>query len=128
MVLRLAVVLCLVVLFAAAVPTYRGRQRRLEQGPEVHPLVPATLRLDAERTWIVFTTPWCATCGPVEERLRQGDPGARVVRVDATRERDLAGAFAVRSAPTALLADGEGRVRARLVGPQAVDRYLLDES
>jgi hypothetical protein len=125
MALRLAVVLALVAVLAAAVPLHRRRQHSLQEGPATHPLVPAKLRLGAERTWLVFTTPWCASCGPVEERLRQSDPEARVVRVDATRERDLAGAFAVRSAPTALLADAEGRVQARLVGPQAVDRYVL---
>ena len=125
MALRIAVVLALVALFAAAVPLYRRRQRRIQTGPDVHPLVPDSLRLGAKRTWIVFTTPWCASCGPVEEQLRRSDPGARVVKVDATRQPDLAGAFAVRSAPTVLLADAEGQVQARLVGPQAVDRYVL---
>jgi hypothetical protein len=122
--LRIVVVLALVALFAAAVPLYRHRRQRLQVGPAVHPVVPATLRLGAKRTWILFTTPWCASCGPVEERLRRSDPEARVVKVDATREPALAGAFAVRAAPTALLADAEGRVRARLVGPEAVDRYV----
>ncbi len=125
MVSRLVIVLALVAILVAAAPLYRRRQHRLQEGPEAHPLVPATLRLGAERTWIVFTTPWCASCGPVEERLRRADPDARVVKVDATRERDLAGAFAVRAAPTAVLADAEGRVQARLVGPEAVDRYVL---
>jgi len=88
-----------------------------------HPLVPAALRKKAERTWVVFTTPYCATCGPVEDSLRASDPGARVVRVDATREPMLAQAFNVRSAPTALLADADGNVQARLVGAQAVHRW-----
>lgn len=128
MVLRIAVVLALLALFSVAVPLYRRRQHGLQQGPETHPLVPASLRAGAKRTWVVFTTPWCASCGPVEERLRRSDPEARVVKVDATLERDLAGAFSVRSAPTALLADSQGRVQARLVGPQAVDRYVLADS
>lgn len=128
MVLRLLVVLALTGLFAAAPPLHRRRQRRLQDGPVNHPAVPARLRAGAKRTWVVFTTPWCAGCGPVEARLRQSDPEARVVRVDATQERDLAGAFAVRSAPTAVLADAHGRVQARLVGPEAVDRYVLTGS
>ncbi len=127
MLLRLVVVLAMVALFAAAPAVHRRRQRRLEVGPPEVPRVPTVLVAGAQRTWLVFTTPWCASCGPVEAQLRESDPEARVVRVDATRERDLAGAFAVRSAPTALLADAEGRVRARLVGPQAVERHILAE-
>ena len=73
---------------------------------------------------MVFTSPYCATCGPVEARLRASDPGARVVKVDATREPALADAFSIRSAPTVLLADAEGRVTARLVGPEAVEDYV----
>ena len=46
------------------------------------------------------------------------------VKVDATRRPDLAATFAVRSAPTALLAGAGGRVQARLVGVEAVDRWL----
>ena len=38
------------------------------------PSVPRALLDGAERTWVVFTTPYCASCGPVEERLRQSDP------------------------------------------------------
>ncbi|MFN2504342.1 MAG: thioredoxin family protein [Acidimicrobiales bacterium] len=125
MVPRLAVVVGLLTLFAVARALYGRRQVRLQRGPESHPAVPASLRAGAARTWVVFTTPWCAACGPVEEQLRTSDPEARVVRVDATQEPALAGAFSVQSAPTALLADGEGRVQARLVGVEAVDRYLL---
>ncbi|MGI8776010.1 MAG: hypothetical protein ACR2LJ_01135 [Acidimicrobiales bacterium] len=88
-----------------------------------HPLVPAALRGQAERTWVMFTTPYCATCGPAEESLRAADPGARVVRVDATREPLLADAFRVRSAPTAVLADADGHVQVRLVGAEAVHRW-----
>ncbi len=88
-----------------------------------HPLVPVALTKNAARTWVVFTTPYCATCGPVEESLRASDPGARVVRVDATREPLLAQAFKVRSAPTAVLADADGEVQARLVGAEAVHRW-----
>jgi thioredoxin-related protein len=47
-----------------------------------------------------------------------------VVKVDATRHVELADAFSVRAAPTALLADADGRVTARLVGAEAVDRYV----
>lgn len=124
MALRIAVVVALLALFAVAPVLYRRRQARLQEGPAFHPAVPSALREGAARTWVVFTTPWCASCGPVEDRLRESDPEARVVRVDATREPELAGAFSVRSAPTAVLADAHGRVQARLVGPEAVERYV----
>ncbi len=122
---RIIVVLLLLGAFALAPLAYRRHLRRLQDGPADHPPVPTDILDGAVRTWVLFTTPWCATCTPVEERLRAFDPEARVVKVDATVERDLAGAFQVRSAPTALLADHRGQVRARLVGVDAVDRYVL---
>lgn len=88
------------------------------------PLIPQSIRAGAERTWVVFTTPYCASCGPIEARLRASDPSANVVRIDATEQPGLAGAFRVRSAPTVLLADAEGRVKARLVGVAAFDDYV----
>jgi thioredoxin-related protein len=72
----------------------------------------------------VFTTPYCASCGPVKASLAEVDPAAEIVTVDATREPHLADAFAVRSAPTVLLADRAGEVQARLVGAPAVRNYL----
>jgi thiol-disulfide isomerase/thioredoxin len=122
---RLLVVVALVAVLAAAPVWYRRRQARLQRGPEAHPPVPAQLVEGAERTWLLFTTPWCVSCGPVEEQLRAADPEARVVKVDATRQPDLAATFSVRTAPTALLADRAGRVQARLVGLEAVSRYLV---
>jgi len=122
--LRAGVVVIL--LFAVALGTrlYRHWHTGLQTDRPHHPDVPASLLDGALRTWVVFTTPFCASCGPVEARLRAADPKARVVKVDATREPALAEAFSVRSAPTALLADGRGRVMARLVGAEAVDRYV----
>lgn len=75
------------------------------------------------RTWLVFTTPFCASCGPAAERLRKGDPATPVVTVDAFEEHTLAAAYRVRSAPTALLVDEAGVVEERLVGLSAVQRY-----
>ncbi len=88
------------------------------------PLLPQSIRAGAERTWVVFTTPYCASCGPIEARLRASDPSANVVRIDASEQPKLAGAFRIRSAPTVLLADAEGRVKARLVGVAAFDDYV----
>jgi len=78
----------------------------------------------ARPTWLVFTTPYCASCGPVAERLRASDPHTEVVTVDAMEQNTLAAAYRVRSAPTALLVDPAGEVLDRLVGPAAVEHYV----
>jgi hypothetical protein len=100
---------------------WQARQQRV---PESSPRVPAELLGSNDRTWVVFTTPFCASCGPVKDQLAAQDPSADIVTVDATREPHLADAFAVRSAPTVLLADRDGTVRTRLVGAPAVRDYL----
>lgn len=86
--------------------------------------LPAHITAGADRTWVVFTTPWCATCDPVVDRLRAADPDGRVLKLDATVERSLAESLGIRSAPTTVLADVDGTVRAQLVGPAAVGDYL----
>ena len=121
---RGAVVVVLLFAVALAARLYRQWRARLHAERPDHPTVPESLRAGSERTWVVFTSPYCATCGPVADRLRAADPHARVVKVDATRDPHLADAFSVRSAPTVLLADGDGRVRARLVGAEAVAEYV----
>ena len=121
---RALVVVALLLAVGLATRLYRARRAaRLGEQPR-QPRVPASLLDGAERTWVLFTTPYCATCGPVEEHLRAADPDARVVRVDATREPHLADAFRVRAAPTIVLADAAGRVQQRLVGVEAVRQAL----
>jgi len=103
---------------------YRRWHRRVRTEAVAHPRLPAELVQGAERTWVVFTTPYCATCQPVRDRLIAADPTAAVLTIDATRRTDLADAFRIRSAPTTLLADAYGTVKARLVGADAVVDYL----
>ena len=88
------------------------------------PTLPPSLLDGAARTWVVFTTPYCAACGPVERSLRDAEPASRVVVVDATEQPGLARDFHVRTAPTVLLADANGRVEHRLVGAPAVTQFL----
>ncbi|HEX7276138.1 MAG TPA: thioredoxin family protein, partial [Acidimicrobiales bacterium] len=98
--LRLLVVLVLafgVLLVARLFRLWRGRVRT--ENPAT-PLIPLSIRAGAERTWVIFTTPLCASCGPIEARLRASEPGANVVRIDATEQPQLSHAFKVRSAPT----------------------------
>ncbi len=125
---RVVVVVALLLAAGLIVRLYRVRRAALVDEQPRHPLVPASLRKGAERTWVLFTTPYCATCGSVEEHLRAADPEARLVRVDATAEPNLADAFRVRTAPTVLLADATGRVRQRLVGAEAVRQWALSRS
>ncbi len=123
-------VVVLVLLFAVALAARLYKQWRagVQTARPDHPTVPEALRAGAERTWVVFTSPFCATCGPVADRLQASDPAARVVKVDATRDPQLADAFKIRSAPTVLLADGAGNVTARLVGAEAVTDYVAARS
>jgi hypothetical protein len=119
---RAVIVVALLFAVALAARLYRSWRDRVQAHQPDHPRIPETLLAGAARTWVLFTSPYCATCGPVEERLRA--TGSRVVKIDATREPHLAGAFSIRSAPTVLLADGAGNVTARLVGAEAVDSYV----
>lgn len=123
MAVALVVTVALVALRYRRVRT--GREDRSGLGVQAPP-VPQRLVEGADRTWVLFTTPYCATCGPVEQQLRAADPDARVVKVDATRDVRLAADFGVRAAPTVLLADRAGTVKARLVGAAAVGRYIAD--
>lgn len=122
--LRAVVVVAILFAVALAGRLYRSWRDGLQDHRPAHPLIPESLRAGAARTWVVFTSPYCATCGPVAERLQASEPDSRVVKVDATAEPHLAGAFSIRSAPTVLLADGAGNVMARLVGADAVREYL----
>jgi hypothetical protein len=118
------VVVVIVILFAIALVArlYKAWRAGIRTEQPAHPRVPETLLAGAARTWLLFTSPYCATCGPVEARLRE--TGSHVVKIDATSEPHLADAFRIRSAPTVLLADGAGNVVARLVGAEAVTEYV----
>jgi Thioredoxin len=123
--LRLAVVAAIVAGLVLGRVLYRRWHHVVRTEAVDHPQLPADLVGGAERTWVVFTTPYCATCEPVRDRLTAADPAAAVITVDATRRTDLADSFRIRSAPTTLLADSHGTVQARLVGADAVTEYLL---
>jgi len=122
--LRLLVVVVLAFAVLLVARLYRQWRGKVRSDKPATPLVPMSIRAGAERTWVIFTTPLCASCGPIEARLRAADPDANVVRIDAIEQPRLSHAFKVRSAPTVLLADGEGRVKARLVGAEAFENYV----
>ena len=124
LVLRVFLVVAILFLLLLVPSIYRQRRQAAARSRRPLPQVPARLLAGAERTWVVFTTPYCASVGSVEAQLRAHDPGARLVEIDATLEPYLARAFDVRRAPTVLLADATGRVQARLVGTEGVDAYV----
>jgi hypothetical protein len=120
-VVRAIVVITIVVAVLLATRLYRAWRMRIGADTEPVPHLPGEL-LEGDRTWVVFTTPYCATCDPVVEALE--GHGDRVVKVDATREPRLADDFRIKAAPTALLADATGAVQTRLVGADAVRDYV----
>ena len=123
--LKLAIVAGIVLLFVVGRAWYARYRAAIESHRPDHPRLPEKLRHpSAARTWVVFTTPYCASCEPVKTRLAETDPDAHLVTVDATRDPHLADAFHIKSAPTVLLADERGNVTERFVGIAAVDRYL----
>jgi hypothetical protein len=89
------------------------------------PAIPRQLLVDGVPcTWVIFTTPVCASCAHVRADLERAFPHHAVRTVDATERIELADRYEVRRAPTTLLADHEGRVIDRLVGPEAVRDFI----
>jgi len=122
--MKFALVAAIAILMILGRRLHVQRQLRLQKPQARSPRVPRELLDGADRTWVVFTTPFCAACGPVKEQLASDDPMANIVTIDATREPHLADAFGVRTAPTVLLAGADGEVEARLVGAPAVRDYF----
>jgi hypothetical protein len=125
---RLVIVAVVVVIVAVVARAYRDHRARAASsaartsaGPQ---RVPARLLGGADRTWIVFTSPYCVSCGPLAEHLRRSDPTAEVVVVDASRDPAAARELKVLSAPTTFLVDADGRVAGRFVGSPSVHRFL----
>jgi hypothetical protein len=122
--LRIEIATLLVIGLLAGRALYLRWRASLHRDIGPTPPLPGRIVDGADRTWVVFTTPYCATCGPVTAQLGDRDPSARVVTVDATLETELADALRIRSAPTAVLADSSGEVQVRLVGAEAVRDYF----
>lgn len=128
---RLAVVLGLVAVAAVVTVVHRRRARADEalgahddRGEARWPDLPAGLAAADRPTWVVLTTPYCASCDAVKADLVARDPGSAVRTVDATEQPDVADRYEIRRAPTVLRAEPGGRVVERLVGPEAVRAWL----
>lgn len=123
--IRLAVVLAIVALAVVATLVHRRRSAAdAARGGSGLPSLPAELAGTAPATWVIFTTPFCASCSAVQAQLAEAFPHHRVVKVDATEQVDLAERYDVRRAPTTLLADQAGTVLERFVGPEAVRDFI----
>lgn len=121
---RLLVVAGLLALFAVAKVWYDRRAIRLAERTDAeHPAVPEQLR-GPGRTWLVFATEFCATCGPVVDRLHDLRPDDTVRKVMVEDDPALADRFSVRTAPTLLEVDRDGRVVDSVAGPDAVLRHV----
>jgi hypothetical protein len=78
---RLLVVAALVVVVVAVAVTYRRRRdadealRERAAGGSAWPTLPAELVADGVAcTWVIFTTPMCASCGQVQADLERAFP------------------------------------------------------
>jgi hypothetical protein len=122
--IRVLAVLAVLSLIAAARPMLARSHRRADNAelPDVHLadfVVPGT-----PRTWVVFTTPYCATCGPLMDEIEHALPDDGVVGVDATDHPDLTGHLGVRRSPTVFEIDPQGRVIDRMIGAEATRAQL----
>lgn len=119
MIARLLVVVLLAgALVAVRALLVRRRPPTVDDLPGVR--FPSWVTAGAERTWVVFTTPYCASCGPIVEHLEATDADARVITVDAGRHLDLTRDFGVRRAPTVFEADHRGQPVRRFDGADAL--------
>lgn len=130
MVTRLMILAVLASIVATTVLVYRRRLVADEAlgSADSHgaawPTLPEDLTTGSDRTWLIFTTPMCASCPQVQADLERSFPNHNVVKIDATENLDLADSYGVRRAPTTLLADASGAVLNRLVGPEAIRNYI----
>jgi hypothetical protein len=99
-----------------------------QAGPSALMVAPPDHPTDAvaPATWVIFSTPLCVSCSAVQADLERHFPHHRVIKIDATEQPDLAAQYEVRRAPTTIVADREGRIVERLVGPEGVRDFIGD--
>lgn len=122
--MRLIVVVAVLGIVGGLWVIHRRRLRDAQRVVAGERLPAELLDSSGQRIWVLVTAPMCASCGPVEQQLRQLDPEGRLVIVDAAERPDMARALGARSAPTVVLASPSGVVRRRLAGPALVSTRL----
>jgi hypothetical protein len=100
-----------------------ARARWQQGGIAAGTVVPAGLVTPGQTSWLVLTTPWCASCGPVVERL-EAIGELPVVVVDVAERPEVSRALDLRQAPTVLRVGPGGEVLERRNG--AVPARPLD--
>jgi thiol-disulfide isomerase/thioredoxin len=119
--IRLFVILLLAAVVAIVARRYvLARRADASAGPGTFPPLPRGLRSPGRDTWVIFTTPLCVSCDAVEAELKRAHPEQHVIKIDATREPQLADRYRVRRAPTVVRTDDRGRVLDRFVGAEAI--------
>jgi len=69
------------------------------------------------KKFIYFSAPWCGPCrqfGPVMSRIAQS--GIPVEKIDVHKAPQVAAAYTVKSIPTTVLTDEQGKEISRFVG------------
>ena len=69
------------------------------------------------KKFIYFSAPWCGPCrmfGPVMSRIAQS--GIPVEKIDVDKAPQVAAAYTVKSIPTTVLTDEQGKEISRFVG------------
>ena len=122
--IRVLAVLAVLSAIAAARPLLARARRRDEAAalPDEH--LESFVVPGVTRTWVVFTTPYCATCRPLMDEIRRVLPGDGVVGVDATEHPELTHELGVRRSPTVFEVDGTGRILDRMIGAEATRARL----
>ncbi|MEZ5141312.1 MAG: thioredoxin family protein [Acidimicrobiales bacterium] len=132
MIVRLAVLVLLSVAVGGASVAYRRRRTADEArgafdattGDALWPALPADLQGELRPTWLVLSTPVCASCRAVQAAVADAFPHHRVLKVDVTERPELGDRYDVKRAPTTIVADATGTVVERLVGAEAVVSFI----
>ena len=72
------------------------------------------------RKFIYFSAPWCGPCkmfGPVMQRI--ADSGIPVEKINVDNAPQVAAAYIVKSVPTTILVDENGKEISRFVGAKS---------
>ena len=124
------------ILLLSAVPNGAAGQERFLQKVYNYEANPQTWKYEGEGPAIVdFFATWCGPCkalGPVLDELaaEYGDK-LTIYKVDVDQERELAGAFGIRSVPTLLFIPANGEPSMSPGAPskaqlkQIIDEHLL---
>jgi hypothetical protein len=122
--IRVLAVLTVVSMIAAARPLLTRTRRRDDAAELPEEQLGGFAVPGAARTWVVFTTPYCATCGPLMDEIESVLPDDGVVGVDATEHPELTRELGVRRSPTVFEIDGTGGIVDRMIGAEATRARL----